>query len=116
MLWCLEIKQELKLWVVLLFEHDGLLKGAAVLHDVQCHGVNDVPDTVIRWKHNLNVWLCKKHKENILVSPGKQPVHSQSTVIQGFYIRHIEEHLGSTSLLTRAAGINMHTMFFEHIA
>ena len=55
-----EVKQEPELGVVLLFKHDSLLKGAAIVHNVHCHGVNDVADALIRWKMDLNIWVCSK--------------------------------------------------------
>ena len=58
MLCCGQVKQKAKLWVVLLLEHDSLLKGATVLHDVHSHGVNDVADALISWKRHLDVWNC----------------------------------------------------------
>ena len=55
-----EVKQEPELGVVLLFKHDSLLEGAAILHNVHCHGVNDVADALVRWKMDLNIWICSK--------------------------------------------------------
>ena len=42
-----QVKQEAEFRVVLLLEHDCLLKGTSILHDVDSHGVNDVTDALI---------------------------------------------------------------------
>ena len=73
-----QIKQEAEFWVVLLLEHDSLLKGATVLHDVHCHSVNDVKDAVISGKTDFYVWNCSKICKYSLIAANQLRADNQN--------------------------------------
>lgn len=74
-----QVKQETKLGVVLLLKHDSLLKGAAVLHDVHCHGVNDVADALIGREMDLDIRICSKSAQTPLYKHGESEFAAIST-------------------------------------